>query len=262
MATRWVSKRVLITVKTYPTPAWKGGEVVCTAGVTAEGEWIRLFPIPFRLLTGDRQFKKYQWVEVSASKPSHDLRPESYQLDVDSISVVSPVLPTTSNWKERKGILFPLRAHCLCCLKAQRDATGAPTLGLFRPKDIRRLVIERTSPQWSAEELARLRQARLFEEGPSQELEKIPYTFSYEFACDEAHCHGHTLSCTDWEICQAYRAWSKPRPDDWEGKFRARFEKEMMEKNDTHFFVGTIHGHPATWIIVGLFYPRRAAASS
>ncbi len=31
----------------------------------------------------------------------------------------------------------------------------------------------------------------------------------------------------------------------------------MIEKNDTHFYVGTLHHHPNIWIIVGLFYPRK-----
>jgi hypothetical protein len=31
----------------------------------------------------------------------------------------------------------------------------------------------------------------------------------------------------------------------------------MIEKNETHFFVGTVHKHPASWIIIGLFYPPR-----
>jgi hypothetical protein len=41
----------------------------------------------------------------------------------------------------------------------------------------------------------------------------------------------------------------------WEAAFRNRFENEMISKNDTHFYVGTIHRHPNNWIIVGLFYP-------
>ncbi len=32
----------------------------------------------------------------------------------------------------------------------------------------------------------------------------------------------------------------------------------MIEKKDTHFFMGTMHGHPGVWIIVGLFYPPLA----
>jgi hypothetical protein len=33
----------------------------------------------------------------------------------------------------------------------------------------------------------------------------------------------------------------------------------MLEKNDTHFFVGTLHQYPKNWIIVGLFYPPKMA---
>ncbi len=42
-------------------------------------------------------------------------------------------------------------------------------------------------------------------------------------------------------------------------KFRQRFETEMIEKNDTHFFVGTVHKNPASFIVVGLFYPPKLA---
>ena len=40
--------RVLITVKTYSIPSTKYDELVCTAGVTEDGELIRLYPINFR----------------------------------------------------------------------------------------------------------------------------------------------------------------------------------------------------------------------
>lgn len=50
--------------------------------------------------------------------------------------------------------------------------------------------------------------------------------------------------------------------DGWEEKFRDRFEKEMIGKYDTHFYVGTVHQHPANWIIVGLYYPPKSATPS
>lgn len=50
--------KILITVKTYPIPSTKYDELVCTAGVTEEGEFIRLYPINFRDLPYDQQFKK------------------------------------------------------------------------------------------------------------------------------------------------------------------------------------------------------------
>jgi hypothetical protein len=35
----------------------------------------------------------------------------------------------------------------------------------------------------------------------------------------------------------------------------------MIERNDTHFYVGFVHLHPAEWIIVGLFYPPKSRQS-
>lgn len=43
-------ERILITVKTYPTLSAKYGELVCTAGLREDGSWIRIYPVPFRLL--------------------------------------------------------------------------------------------------------------------------------------------------------------------------------------------------------------------
>jgi hypothetical protein len=35
------------------------------------------------------------------------------------------------------------------------------------------------------------------------------------------------------------------------------YERDMIERNDTSFFVGTVNNHPNRWIIVGLFYPPK-----
>jgi hypothetical protein len=154
-------------------------------------------------------------------------------------------------------LLEPFTAHCLCCLERQWEENKQPTLGFFRPGQIKRLIIQPDDPEWSADQLARLRQASLFDRRPPVELQKIPYKFSYEFRCPEDECRGHTRSCTDWEMHEAYRRWRRDYGDSWEEAFKRKFEYEMIELNDTHFFVGTLRGHPATWIIVGLFYPRR-----
>jgi hypothetical protein len=37
-------KRVFITVKTYPPLSEKYDELVCTAGISEDGSWIRLYP--------------------------------------------------------------------------------------------------------------------------------------------------------------------------------------------------------------------------
>ena len=196
------------------------------------------------------------------------MRPESYKLDWigssgSPIRILSEVLPTDNAWRARKDVVLPLRSHCLCCLKRERDEKGSPTLGIFRPRSIQRLVIEEDSPDWSKDELAILHSAQgdLFSGSAPQQpqLEKLPFKFFYEFTCDESACTGHRLSCSDWEIGQSWRAWKDRYGDKWEEKLRLKYEAEMIEKRDTHFYVGTVHQHPAAWIIVGLFYPPRSA---
>jgi hypothetical protein len=206
-------------------------------------------------MNADQRFRKYQIIELDASKAS-DPRPESFSPDLDSVKVVGELPPDGGPWLARRERIAHLIAPSLCDLVKRRDAQGYPTLGVFRPAKIDRLIIRPVDdPQWTPQELARLRQFTLFEKTPAAELEKMPVTFYYKFWCDDPDCRSHELSCTDWEMAQSYRSWRDRYGDEWEAKFRETYEGIIMA-NDTHFYVGTVHGHPNRWIIVGLFYPK------
>jgi hypothetical protein len=254
---RWIKKKVLITVRTYPNPSRKSVEVSCTAGIDEDGHWIRLYPIPWRLLDDDKRFRKYQLIEANVTKSESDTRPESYKVDIDSIKILSEPIPTTNNWDLRKDKVFPLMSESLCYLQRKRDLNKEPTLGFFKPAVISALRREATISVWSEGELARLRQYSFFGDAPRNELEKLPFDFSYEFRCADEHCSGHKLKCTDWEMAQAYRAWKFKYGEGWQVKFQTRFETEMALVKDTHLFVGTLSTHPGEWIIIGLFYPPK-----
>jgi hypothetical protein len=253
-------KRALIVVRTYPTPSAKGVEVSCTAAITDDGNWLRLFPVPWRLLPRHQQFRKYQWVDLRVTK-AEDQRPESYKLKQDGIAIRGEPMGTANGWAERKAEIFPLRSSGLCSLIARRNAAGYPTLGIFRPKKIHRLIIRPESENWSQAQIEALKQRDLFLEPPKVELQKIPYKFSYEFNCEDESCTRHTLMCADWEMGESCRRWKREYGSQWEEKFRQRYENEMIHKNDTHFYVGTVHRHPHVWIIVGLFYPPRSSGN-
>lgn len=251
------TKKVLITARTYPTPSRRSIEVSCTAGITDQNEWIRLYPIPYRFLSVDRRFTKYQWIQVSAAKSS-DHRPESYKVDLDSIRIISRPVGTEDGWRERRALLAPLQSRSLCELQANRPQIKA-SLGFFKPRSITGFeIVAEESPNWSEAELNILQQTHMFADRPIETLEKIPYKFYYRFTCDQPGCHGHRLSCIDWEMGEAWRKWQTKYGPEWEAKFREKFDREMSAENDTHFFVGTTKAHPATWMIVGLFYPRRS----
>jgi len=255
----WVKKRVLIVVRTYPVPAMHGVEVSCTAGVTDDGRWIRLFPVPYRFLDEDKRFSKYQWVELSAMKAPADLRPESFKLNDATIRIISSVSAAKA-WRARKEKLAHLIRPSLCGIQREQRENGSPTLGLFKPTEIKQLVIEPTDPDWTPRQKLALSQQLLpFQAAPSKPLEKIPYDFRYQFCCAEPGCPGHDMTCFDWELGQSYRRWRREYGTGWEPKFRERYERDMISRFDTHFYVGTVHRHPGAWIIVGLFYPPRSA---
>jgi hypothetical protein len=263
----WTKKKALIVVRTYPAPARKGVEVSCTAAV-GDGGWLRLFPIPWRLLPKEKQFHKYHWIEAQIKKATSDARPESYNVNLDSLTILEK-MPPDDHWKARKALLEPLRRASMEQIDDEWLQNKAPTLGYLKPKRIKRLHIkeDEDGPDWSDEQKAKLRQemgqSKLWDDAnpPKEELEKIPYVFLYEFECEGDACKGHTMICTDWEMAQSYRKWRADYGNKWEEKFRQRYELEMINRFDTHFFVGTLHAHPGTWIIVGLFYPLPASAS-
>lgn len=150
-------KRLLIVVRTYPTPAKKGIEVSCTAAISEDGkEFVRLFPVPFRFLSPDKRFSKYQWIEIDVT-PANDGRRESFKIRGDSIKITGE-LSTDSNWKARKEYVLPLCSPSLCHLKRERDANMHPTLGVFKPKSITKFLIEPTESAWTEGQLQILRQ--------------------------------------------------------------------------------------------------------
>jgi hypothetical protein len=63
--------------------------------------------------------------------------------------------------------------------------------------------------------------------------------------------------CSDWELGEAWRRWHKIYGNGWQAEIRKKFEAHMIADCDLHFFVGTVHKNPKSWIIVGLFYPPK-----
>jgi hypothetical protein len=56
---------------------------------------------------------------------------------------------------------------------------------------------------------------------------------------------------------QSWLKWKTEYGKNWEKAFRQKYEAEMRDRFDTHFYVGTINQDPSEWIVVGLFYPLK-----
>ena len=233
-----------------------------TAGVTEDGEFVRLYPINFRDLQYAQQYKKYQWVEVKVSKHGRrDTRKESYR-PVSEIKILSdPIKANPGNWRERSRFVLPHQAASMEELKDHQDKDRT-SLGIFKPKVVHDLVISPDDPEWKPEYLQELKQKRIWEtrKASLRPLRKVPFRFHFRFECDDPRCNGnHRMSIHDWEVGALF--WGcVDRGDSHEvaaQKVKDKFFSEICGPDkDTYFFVGTVHGHPRSWIVLGTFYPK------
>lgn len=260
MTSECQATRVLITVMTYPHPSEKYTELLCTAGITEQGEWVRLYPIDYRYRPSYQRFRKYQWIRVGLSPrgSGNDRRRESRKPDLDSIQILGEPLSLKRKWEERRAIIDALPHHTIIELKALYAAEGV-SLGIVRPARVLDLEIRKADPEWKPEWKKVLQQGNLFEGAP-KELRKLPYSFHYVFECQDS-VTPHTAMIEDWELGvlflkEADRLGSeRDAADSVRQKF---FDQMCAADRDTRFFVGTRFPYNV-WLVCGIFWPPKVS---
>jgi hypothetical protein len=260
-------KLIYIVAKTYPTISEKYAELVCTAGVLEDGSWIRLFPMPFRLLADDQKYPKYTWINVEVERHTADFRPESYRPNITTL--VAEAKPSKTNWDERRRIIFN-NQKIYTNLKELIDKKKLDntSLAIFKPTKILDFVVEPDNRDWDSKKLASLqslsKQLNLFQtveeiEAEFRVVQKVPYKFSYKF--EDNLGKTSTLMIEDWEIGMLYFNCLKNTYGD-EKTATAKVKEKYFDdfiKRDIHFFLGTTKQFhnvaPNPFIIIGVFYP-------
>jgi hypothetical protein len=260
---------ILILCKTYPSPSGKYVETSCVAGMDPNGRLIRLFPVPFRLIDGAQQFKKWQWVSARIDRAIGDRRRESHKLFVDTVKFNGEPLSTARDWQARRDPLSKLKVFSdFASLDADRIVNGT-TLGVVRPKRILGLDVAATpKPDWTDEERSKLlqsqRQGGLFDDTDAKALttlRKLPYDFHYRYECSsEVGIREYKHKIVDWEAGALFWNCLHKHKAGCEEPFRRQFEAKLPAA-DLMFLMGTIHRFPDQWLIVSLIYPPRPPTS-
>ncbi|MFP4526831.1 MAG: hypothetical protein ACLFNL_10625 [Bacteroidales bacterium] len=265
-------KKVLITVTTYPLPSRSYDELVCTAGITENGDWIRIYPVPLSFIidmkgSGKLKNVKYTWIELDLNKRKDDFRPESYSpvnYDFKDI-VIGETIGTKGNWALRKDVclknLYTNKKNLINDSKAPKNIS----LATFKPTKILGLEIEEDERDWKEEWRQLRKQGNLFEAVKSIEklIPKLPYKFYYKFLDDEGV--ESRLMIEDWEIGALY--WNCLRNADGDenvalSKVKEKYETDFIHNKDIYLFLGTTmewHRRRATnpFVIIGVFYPKK-----
>lgn len=259
----WKEVRILIWGKTYPELSTKYYETVCTGGVTEEGDFVRLYPIPFRYLAEDVSFSKYQWIKARIKKSSEDPRPESFKVDPESIVLEEKVLPT-KEWLNRKPIIFKSTKYIFNSAEELfiENKNKRTSMGFVKPKKILGIEIEERPPEdyiafvkKFEENKERSKQTELFGFLTPTEIRKLQYIskrFKIHWCCENDNCKGHKMSILDWEAYELVRKAGINHA--YEKLSQILFSKDI----DLGFFLGNFRLHPTAFTIGGIWYPKKS----
>jgi len=259
-------ERILITVKPYPTLSRKYGETVCTAGVRPDGSWVRMYPVPFRRLDEEQQYKKFDWLECRLIRNTTDPRPETFRpADMNELRAIEHI-GTGDSWNDRRAILLrTARVYTRLDELIAGAKANTVSLAVFKPRRVTDFIWEEDDRQWDADRLRQMReqfqQLALFEDNSWREtfrvIPKLPYNFSYRF--EDAAGKSSEMQVLDWEAGALY--WNCLRSTEGEegralAKVRQKYFDEF-QRTDLHFFLGTTQQFhfvaPNPWVIVGVF---------
>lgn len=261
--------KVLITVKTYPTFSATYGELVCTAGFLEDGAWIRLYPIPFRKLQQDEQYRKYQWIELDIVKNDKDFRPESYRpATVDTPISLLDRVDTKNNWFIRKQlVLNKVHTDMKALIANAHDRDTCTSLAVFKPTVIKDFIIKKVKRDYDKRKLDQLQalndQQNLFDmdDLKFEMAEKLPYKFSYVF--EDENSLSSTMMIEDWEIGQLYRntlAAAEGNEAIAIEKVKEKYYDDFAKTKDLHLFLGTTksfhYRSRNPFMIIGTFTPK------
>ena len=257
--------KVLITVKTYPLPSRKYDELVCTAGLLEGKHWIRIYPVPYRELTEDQQFKKWDWIELDLERRrDDDPREESYQPRRgvnEPITILGSLDVSPKHlWSFKRQLL--LKDVCTSMEPLiVRAKTERISLAVVKPKSVLDVNIEKEPEHWDE-----FKHQGLLDLIPATDRKRtvkpvrsLPYRFSYVFTTEDGR-PPRTLMVEDWEIGVLY--WHCLRPDRTPEEACALVKRKLESlafDKDIHFIVGTTKRNhfrsPNPFVIIGLFYP-------
>jgi hypothetical protein len=247
---------------------------VCVAGLylPPEGppEHIRLYPIPFRYLAENQQFKKYEIRTFEIFTNSKDNRPESRKVNLSS---QFPCLNFLPPWKKRAEIVEQVERQTMCAMnRAAVSGQPGPSLGLVDPLEVLGIDIEETPPPTAEqrekrERLVAQQQLDLFDEPVKvvrDALEDPPLKAWLKYRCKEPDCSTiHRQGILDWELT-ALQRHRQQRDGASLDQLRKDIEKNFLEvpiRRDRalSLFVGN-QADPrkrGTFSVLGLYYPER-----
>ncbi len=222
------TSRAAVIIKAAPNIGRKHGETVCVAGIDFDGNWHRLYPVPFKDLKSGQKFKRWDVIEFSWVRPKDDDRVESKRIFSQTLKVVGEIAKGERHAFARRALVSNFES-----LK-----NDGKSFALIRPENPRFSIIKQSEIDLKKKSTLRAfvhRQLDMFGQ-TIMEKEPPPFRFHYSFEFSGKH---REYDCIDWETETTFYKWRSSYGEQEALKLmKLRFGEEYPEKG-VAFAMGT-----------------------
>jgi hypothetical protein len=238
---------LMVNCKTYPAVSKKYVETVCTGGVQADGQFVRLYPVPFRFLDAEEQYRRWDIIRVRAYRDTNDKRPESWHLAPGTaIEVIDNISTDRRRWEWMRKTVHS---------STEAMAENGVTNGCVEIEPLE-LYWESDSKEWTASQIAVINQGDLFATKEQLEgiAERIPWQFRLKFREKNTGREGDSKVLA-WSYYQGFRRAAKEMDDHAAlSTVVDRIKGSIFNPEKTVFAIFGTHSRFGHWMISALYH--------
>lgn len=238
---------LMVNCKTYPAVSKKYIETVCTGGVQANGEFVRLYPIPFRFLEDEEQYGRWDVIRVQVYRDTKDNRPESWHLQPGTrIEVVGKITTDKRRWDWMKATVHD-------STESMREAGVTNGCVEIQPLEF---YWKPEKKEWSSSQLQTLNQGHLFisEEVLDTLADRVPWQYRLKYREKNSGREGDAKVLA-WSLYQGLRR--RLRTMDEVSALEAtasRVKESIFNPEKSVFAIFGTHSRSGHWMISALYH--------
>lgn len=239
---------LMVNCKTYPAVSTKYVETVCTGGVTAEGDFIRLYPVAFRFLDTEEQYERWDLIRVKVYRDTKDQRPESWHLEAGSIiEKIGDVSTEKRRWEWMRKTVHD-SAEAMEAKGLTNGCVEITPIELYWRSD---------DKEWTAAQLKVIQQGDLFatKEQMQSLADRVPYQFRLKYR-EKATGREDDGKVLAWSYYQGFRRVRQQCGDDTIALERIadRVRGSIFSQDRTVFAILGTHSRFGHWMISSLYH--------
>jgi hypothetical protein len=238
---------LMVNCKTYPAVSTKYIETVCTGGVQADGQFVRLYPVPFRFLDAEEQYGRWDVIRVQAYRDAKDKRPESWHLAPGMpITKIDRIDTERSRWEWMRKTVHT---------STQYMTDNGITNGCVEIEPIE-LYWKPDSTEWTPTQRAVINQGNLFATKQQFEniSERVPWQFRLKFR-ERNSRREDDAKVLAWSYYEGFRREAR-QVDDLSAlnKIADKIRRSIFNPEKTVFAIFGTHSRFGHWMISSLYH--------